>query len=159
AAWGVDYLKYDNCPDPGPNPGPTIQPEYQAMRDALDAVSRPIVFSVCAWSFYEWANVMGNLQRTTSDITNTCASIVVNATSTTAVAAYAGPTHWTDPDMLEVGNSDNGAGPVTDVEDQSHFSLWAIASAPLIAGNNLFDANITPATKAILTNAEIIAVN
>jgi alpha-galactosidase len=159
AAWGVDYLKYDNCPDPGPNPGPTIQPEYQAMRDALDAVSRPIVFSVCAWSFYEWANQMGNLQRTTSDIKNEWPSIVANVRSNQAVAAYAGPNHWNDPDMLEVGNSDNGAGPVTDVEDQSHFSLWAIASAPLIAGNNLFDANVSAATKAILTNAEIIAIN
>src|ERR1041385_7712597 len=70
AMWGVDYLKYDNCPDPGPNPGPTIQPEYQAMRDALDAVGRPIVYSICAWSYYEWANEMGNLQRTTTDIKN-----------------------------------------------------------------------------------------
>ena len=61
--------------------------------------------------------------------------------------------------MLEVGNSDNGAGPVTDVENQSHFSLWAIASAPLIAGNNLFDVNMSAATKTILTNAEIIAIN
>ena len=61
--------------------------------------------------------------------------------------------------MLEVGNSDNGAGPVTDVENQSHFSLWAIASAPLIAGNNLFDVNMSAATKTILTNKEIIAID
>ena len=58
--------------------------------------------------------------------------------TTSALAAYGGPNHWNDPDMLEVGNSDNGAGPVTDVENQSHFSLWAIAGAPLIAGNDLF---------------------
>jgi len=159
ADWGVDYLKYDNCPDPGPNPGPTIEPEYMAMRTALDGASRPIVFSVCAWSFYEWANVMGNLQRTTSDITNTWPSIVANAKSNKTVAAYAGPNHWNDPDMLEVGNSDGGAGPVTDIENQSHFSLWAIASAPLIAGNNLWDPDISAATKTILTNAEIIAID
>jgi len=159
AAWGVDYLKYDNCPDPGPNPGPIIQPEYQAMRDALDAAGRPIVYSVCAWNFYEWANRIGNLQRTTTDIKNEWPSIVANVKSNQSVAAYAGPNHWNDPDMLEVGNSDNGAGEVTDVENQSHFSLWAIASAPLIAGNNLFDVNISPVTTTILTNKEIIALD
>ena len=159
ADWGVDYLKYDNCPDPGPNPGPTIQPQYQAMRNALDNVDRPIVYSICAWSFYEWANTMGNLQRTTSDIRNEWASIVANLKTNQAVAAYAGPNHWNDPDMLEVGNSDNGAGLVTDVENQSHFALWAIASAPLIAGNNLFDVNMSDATKATLTNKEVIAIN
>jgi len=159
ASWGIEYLKYDNCPDPGPNPGPTIQPEYQAMRDALDATDAPIVFSICAWSFYEWANHMGNLQRTTGDIKNEWPSIVANLKTNQNVAAYAGPNHWNDPDMLEVGNSDNGAGPVTDVENQSHFSLWAIASAPLIAGNNLFDPNMSAATKSILTNKEVIAIN
>jgi alpha-galactosidase len=159
ASWGIEYLKYDNCPDPGPNPGPTIQPEYQAMRDALTTTGAPIVYSICAWSFYEWANTMGNLQRTTGDIKNEWPSIVANVKTNMAVAAYAGPNHWNDPDMLEVGNSDNGAGPVTDVENQSHFSLWAIASAPLIAGNNLFDVNMSAATKTILTNAEIIAID
>ena len=93
------------------------------------------------------------------DIKNEWPSIVANVKSNQAVAAYAGPNHWNDPDMLEVGNSDNGAGPVTDVENQSHFSLWAIAAAPLIAGNNLFDPNMSPTTKTILTNAEIIAIN
>ena len=102
---------------------------------------------------------MGNLQRTTGDIKNEWPSIVANVKTNMAVAAYAGPNHWNDPDMLEVGNSDNGAGPVTDVESQSHFSLWAIASAPLIAGNNLFDVNMSAATKTILTNAEIIAID
>jgi alpha-galactosidase len=158
-SWGVDYLKYDNCPDPGPDPGPRIQPQFQAMRDALDGLSRPVVYSICAWNFYEWATRMGNLQRTTTDIRNEWPSIVANLKSNQNIAAYGGPNHWNDPDMLEVGNSDNGAGEVTDVENQSHFSLWAIVSAPLIAGNNLFDANMSAATKTILTNKEIIDIN
>jgi alpha-galactosidase len=170
ASWGVDYLKYDNCPDPGPNPGPIIEPRYETMRAALDAAgqaaNRPIVFSICAWSFYEWANRLGQLQRTTTDIKNTWApdpsstetgSILTSLKTNLPLAAYGGPNHWNDPDMLEVGNSDNGAGPVTDVENQSHFSLWAIAAAPLIAGNDL--RNMSPATKAILTNKEIIALD
>jgi alpha-galactosidase len=169
AMWGVDYLKYDNCPDPGPNPGPIIEPRYETMRGALDmaeqASGQPIVFSICAWSFYEWANRLGQLQRTTTDIKNLWApdpnstetgSIMTSLKTNLPLAAYGGPNHWNDPDMLEVGNS-IGGDPVTDVEYQSHFSLWAIAAAPLIAGNDL--RNMTDATKAILTNKEIIAIN
>ncbi|HMF43873.1 MAG TPA: glycoside hydrolase family 27 protein, partial [Polyangia bacterium] len=135
ASWGVDYLKYDNCPDPGPNPGPIIEPSYETMRMQLDAaeqvVGHNIVFSVCAWSFYEWANRAGQLQRTTTDIKNLwtpdpnsteTGSIITSVKTNMPLAAYGGPNHWNDPDMLEVGNSDNGAGPVTDVEYQSHFS-------------------------------------
>ncbi len=68
------------------------------------------------------------------------------------LADAAGPGHWNDPDMLEVGN-----GGMTDKEYQAHFSLWAMLAAPLIAGNDL--RAMTPATQAILTNAEIIALN
>jgi len=170
ASWEVDYLKYDNCPDPGPNPGPIIQPRFEAMRAALDAAGqasgRPIVFSVCAWSFYEWATRAGHLQRTTTDIKNfwtadpnsTDRGAIITSLKTNApLAAYGGPNQWNDPDMLEVGNSDDGAGNVTDVEYQSHFSLWAISAAPLIAGNDL--RNMSETTKAILTNREIIAIN
>ena len=154
ASWGVDYLKYDNC-------AATLdaQTQYQTMRDALTATDRDFVFSICAWSFYEWASVIGNLQRTTTDITNTWDSIVSNLQTNKLVTAYGGPNHWNDPDMLEVGNSDFGAGPVTDLENQSHFSLWAIVDAPLIAGNDLRDGHMADATKATLTNTEVIALN
>ena len=66
--------------------------------------------------------------------------------------SYAGPGHWNDPDMLEVGN-----GGMTDVEYRSHFSLWALLAAPLIAGNDL--RNMRPEIHDILTNKEVIAVN
>lgn len=68
------------------------------------------------------------------------------------LASAAGPGHWNDPDMLEVGN-----GGMTDEEYRAHFSLWAMLAAPLIAGNDLRD--MTPAIKEILTNAEIVALN
>ena len=124
------------------------------------------MFSVCAWSFYEWATRVGHLQRTTTDIKNLWTpdpnstdrgSIITSLKINQPLAAYGGPNQWNDPDMLEVGNSDNGAGAVTDVENQSHFSLWAIMASPLIAGNDL--RNMSAATKAILTNKEIIAIN
>jgi alpha-galactosidase len=68
------------------------------------------------------------------------------------LAPYAGPGHWNDPDMLEVGN-----GGMTDSEYRAHFSLWAMFAAPLIAGNDL--AAMDAPTKAILMNKEVIAVD
>ena len=158
ALWGVDYFKYDNC---AARPE-VIETQYRAMRTALVGTGRDFIYSICAWSFYEWAVDIGHLQRTTPDITNNWTatdrgSILGSLKTNRLVAAYNGPNHWNDPDMLEVGNSDNGAGPVTDIENQSHFSLWAIMSSPLIAGNDL--RNMSEATKTILTNPEIIAIN
>jgi alpha-galactosidase len=66
--------------------------------------------------------------------------------------SYAGPGHWNDPDMLEVGNDG-----MSDEEYRSHFSLWALLAAPLIAGNDL--RNMRPEIHDILTNKEVIAVN
>src|SRR6185369_2878464 len=66
--------------------------------------------------------------------------------------AHAGPGHWNDPDMLQVGN-----GGMTDVEERSHFSLWAIMAAPLMAGNDI--ANMDARVRDILLNKEVIAVD
>ena len=66
--------------------------------------------------------------------------------------SYAGPGHWNDPDMLEVGN-----GGMTTTEYRSHFSLWAILAAPLMAGNDL--RTMSPEIRDILTNKEVIAVD
>ena len=53
--------------------------------------------------------------------------------------------------MLEVGNG------LTDTESRAHFSLWALLNAPLLAGNDL--RSMSAATRTILTNTEVIAVN
>ena len=65
---------------------------------------------------------------------------------------YAGPGHWNDPDMLEVGN-----GKLTLAENRTHFSMWAMLAAPLLAGNDL--PNMKPEIKAILTNRDVIAID
>jgi alpha-galactosidase len=67
------------------------------------------------------------------------------------LSTYAGPGHWNDPDMMEVGNG------LTDTEGRTHFSMWAILAAPLIAGNDL--RSMSAATKATLTNSDVIAVD
>jgi alpha-galactosidase len=151
ARYGVDYLKYDWC-----NTG-TQEPKssYGIMRDGLFAAHRPIVFSICEWGSnkpWEWAGSVGQLWRTTGDIQDTWNSMISIVEEQKELAKYAGPGHWNDPDMLEVGN-----GGMTTEEYKTHFSLWCMLAAPLIAGNDL--QNMTPETKSILLNKEIIALN
>ncbi|HUO14138.1 MAG TPA: glycoside hydrolase family 27 protein [Verrucomicrobiae bacterium] len=165
AAWGVDYLKYDWCNTSTQD----ARASYANIRAALDASGRPIVLSICEWGKdkpWLWGKeVGGNLWRTTDDITDhwagrskwpdgsCCSNSVLSIVDQQiGLESYAGPGHWNDPDMLEVGN----AG-MSDTEYRSHFSLWAILAAPLIAGNDLRD--MRPAIRDMLANKEIIAVD
>jgi alpha-galactosidase len=152
AAWGIDYLKYDNCNN---QLRPAIE-RYQAMGDALAATGRPIVFSLCEWGQnkpWEWGRfVGGQLWRTTLDIRDSWASMLSILDKQVGLEKYSGPNAWNDPDMLEVGN-----GKMTSAEYVAHFSLWALLNAPLIAGNDLRSMN--DSTRAILTNREVIAVD
>jgi alpha-galactosidase len=165
AAWGVDYLKYDWCHTSTQD----AKASYANIRAALDASGRSIVLSICEWGTAKpwlWGKeVGGNLWRTTGDINDrwegknkwpdgSCCStgMLAIVDEQVGLASYAGPGHWNDPDMLEVGN-----GGMTDVEYRSHFSLWAILAAPLIAGNDLRDMRAE--IHDILTNKEVIAVD
>ncbi|MFF8313975.1 NPCBM/NEW2 domain-containing protein [Streptomyces lydicus] len=151
ADWGVDYLKYDNCN----NQGVDAKQRYRTMRDALKATGRPIVYSICEWGEnkpWEWASDVGHLWRTTGDISDSWSSMLGIAKQNLPLAPYAGPGHWNDPDMLEVGN-----GGMTDTEYRSHFSLWAMMSAPLLIGSDLRKA--TPETFEILSNKDVIALD
>ncbi len=161
ASWGVDYLKYDWCN----TAGLTAAGAYTTMRDALFAAGRPVVFSICEWGDNQpwlWAKDVGHLWRITGDITN-CFDCQVNHGSWSSwgvmniiemrkdIRQYAGPGHWNDPDMLEVGND------MTVNEDRAHFTLWCMLAAPLIAGNDL--RAMSKETNAILTNREVIAID
>ena len=151
ASYGVDYLKYDWCGTSTQN----AQSSYSNMRDALFAAGRPVVFSICEWGSnkpWEWAGPVGHLWRTTGDIGDSWNSMIGIFKQQRDLARYAGPGRWNDPDMLEVGN-----GGMTTDEYKSHFSLWCMLAAPLIAGNDL--ANMSPDTKMILTNKEMIAID
>ncbi|MFE0101266.1 NPCBM/NEW2 domain-containing protein [Streptomyces sp. NPDC059009] len=151
ADWGVDYLKYDNCN----NQGVDAKKRYIAMRDALRATGRPIVYSICEWGEnkpWEWAADVGHLWRTTGDISDSWGSMLSIMKQNLPLARYAGPGQWNDPDMLEVGN-----GGMTDTEYRTHFSMWSVMAAPLLIGSDLRKA--TPATFDILGNKEVIAVD
>ncbi|HEV2784668.1 MAG TPA: NPCBM/NEW2 domain-containing protein [Actinophytocola sp.] len=151
AEWGVDYLKYDNCNNQGV---PALE-RYPKMRDALKATGRPIVYSITEWGQnrpWEWGADVGHLWRTTGDISDNFGSMLSIMKLNAPLAEFAGPGHWNDPDMLEVGN-----GGMTDTEYRSHFSLWAIMAAPLLIGSDL--RRVSPATYDILLNREVIAVD
>jgi alpha-galactosidase len=159
AAWGVDYLKYDWCNSTTQN----SEASYSIMRDALAKSGRPIVFSLCEWGSTKpwlWARDVGNLWRTTGDITDRWSvpekhdliGVLQILDQEEGLESYAGPGHWNDPDMLEVGN-----GGMTDTEYRSHFSLWCILAAPLIAGNDI--RSMKPETRDILINKEAIAID
>lgn len=159
AEWGVDYLKYDWCNTDGQNQ----RDAYGTMSRALAASGRPIVFSMCEWGSSQpwlWAQGVGQLWRATGDIQNCwdCGKswggmgVVHIIDLMEGLYPYAGPGHWNDPDMLEVGN-----GGLTPAESRAHFSFWALFAAPLMAGNDLTAA--TPETLEILTNRDVIAVD
>ena len=154
AKWGVDYLKYDWC-SAGDVYKPAEYPDaFRKMHDALIRTGRPIVYSIHGRGpVWEWAARSGaNLWRTTGDIKDSYARMIAIASSQSGLEQYAGPGHWNDPDMLEVGN-----GGMKDNEYRMHMTMWCLLAAPLLAGNDLTE--MTPATLAILTNPEAIAVD
>jgi alpha-galactosidase len=151
ASWGIDYLKYDNC---GATLGRSGPARYAAMRDALAATRRPIFFAICNWGYDDvgsWGPATGASWRTTRDIKPTWASVLTILDQQHLWTSRSGPGGWNDPDMLEVGNG------LSENESRAHFSLWALLNAPLIAGNDL--RSMSPSTRAILTNIEVIGVD
>lgn len=165
ASWGVDYLKYDLCTFRDimkqesngdlTKANDLMRAAYSKMHQDLLETGRPIVFSMCQYGYdkvWEWGpQVGGNLWRTSGDVSDNYASVTSLGFGEAGLASYAGPGHWNDPDILEVGNG------MTSDEDRTNFSLWAILAAPLLAGNDL--TKMTPETMSILLNKEVIAVN
>ncbi len=156
AAWEIDYLKYDWCSAEKvfkPSEMPVV---YKKMHDALRRAGRPIVYSLCQYGMgrvWSWgASVGGNLWRTTGDIEDNYDRMSVIGFDQNGLEKFAGPGHWNDPDMLEVGN-----GKMNHDEYQTHMSLWCLLAAPLLAGNDL--TKMTAETIALLTNSEVIAVD
>jgi alpha-galactosidase len=151
ASWGVDYVKVDWCNAEGLDP----EIQYAKIRDALAQSGRPIVFSICNWGVkapWRWGPTTGNLWRTTGDISDNYDRMSLIGFSQNGLEKFAGPGHWNDPDMLEVGN-----GGMSRDEYRTHMALWAILAAPLLAGNDL--RIMTAETRELLTNPEVIAID
>lgn len=161
AKWGVDYLKYDWCFTENLNG----KGAYITMSKALKQAGRPIVFSLCEWGDNKpwlWAKEVGHLWRTTGDIYNCYDCIEDHGTwksfgvmqildKQDGLRQYAGPGHWNDPDMMQVGNG------MSYNQERAHFTMWAMLAAPLISGNDL--RSMSSQTLSVLTNREVIAIN
>lgn len=174
AEWGIDLLKYDYCYAP-----PTTKvafARYSKMGNALKRSGRSIVFSLCEWGFrhpWKWGQQAGgSYWRVSPDIMDSWQFPGIFVFSMKAILnreekvwKYAGPGHFNDPDMLIVGNYGKGLATsgnglykgMTDDEYQTHFSLWCMFSAPLLASNDLRSMN--EATATILTNPEMLAID
>jgi alpha-galactosidase len=166
ASWGIDYLKYDLCsfndkmkaeaPNDPARQYQMMRDAYQLMHQAILKTGRPMVYSLCQYGFdsvWQWGPEVGaNLWRTTNDINARYDRMAWIGLGQAGLSKFAGPGHWNDPDMLEVGN-----GKLTHEENLTHMTLWAMLAAPLLAGNNL--TAMTPEITAILTNREVIAID
>lgn len=176
ASWGVDYLKYDWCNYPGTReqamntPAEDCRQAYELMRDCLKNTGRPILYSVhstCSGerkNSFPWVVDVVHMHRSGDDIKDNWDRMLYCLESTSELWPYAGPGFWNDPDMLEVGNTTQerlwggiDSTKMTTLEYRTHFSMWCMVAAPLIAGNNL--STMKDEIVQILTNEELIAVN
>jgi alpha-galactosidase len=177
AAWGVDYLKYDHCNYPKTiveskkTPRDSCRAAFELMRKCLNNTGRPILYSVHDYCSNQshgdalpWVKTIANMHRTGDDIKDNWDRMLYCLESTADLWQYAGPGYWNDPDMLEVGNLTKerlwgGISPVkmNTLEYRTHFSMWCMVAAPLIAGCDL--RTMSPEITKILTNKEMIAVD
>ncbi|MBN1974265.1 MAG: glycoside hydrolase family 27 protein [Sedimentisphaerales bacterium] len=164
ASWGVDYVKYDWCNTGSAN----AQETYRTFGLALLAAKRPMILSMCEWGTakpWEWASPIAHLWRTTGDIqdrysTNTRGrggygngwKDILDRQTEQKLEQYAGPDHWNDPDMMEVGNRG-----LTFAESRAHFSFWCMLAAPLMMGNDL--RIMTDDILKVLTDKDVIALD
>jgi alpha-galactosidase len=149
AAWGADYVKYDNCPY-----GADINEQryrFELMGEAIRNAGRPMIYSMSMWQFGDWQPNAGNLSRTNYDIEDRWDSMMNNFDVNSYYAAYARPGYWNDPDVLYFD------GGMNLTEYQTHFTLWAVSAAPLIISANL--NTLRPGMLDILRNRDVIAFN
>jgi alpha-galactosidase len=156
-ALGIEYVKTDACSGRGNPVGNDTWVHFRAgIERCVAGGGAPIVLSVESCgdaSCGAWIGGLANLWRTTGDIQATFASVLSNLDNNDRMAAFAGPGHWNDPDMLQVGD----AGLSLD-EARSHFAAWAVVAAPLLISNDLV-SGIDNETLAILSAPEVIAVD
>jgi hypothetical protein len=159
--WGFDFVKVDWCG--GSKEGLDAKTAYQKISDAIKKATtqtgRPMVLSVCNWgdqSPWNWAPSLSTMWRTSQDIiyygdAPDMKRVLTNFDSAQHPTAQT-PGHYNDPDMLIVGMPGFSLA-----QNRTHLALWAIAGAPLLAGNKL--DSMSAETKSVLTNAEVIAMN
>ena len=157
----------DNCysdaalgyPDAEYYPAQSPAPRFKTMQDALNATGRSIVYAICEWGVdfpSAWAPATGNTWRVTNDIIPVWRTIPRILNQVVPQTSYAGPGHWLDLDMLEVGNN-----VFTKAEEQTHFSMWSTIKSPLVIGGRLNDTfgSMNKTSLTTLKNADAISYN
>ncbi len=165
ASWGVDFLKYDWCSYDGVVHGDhslaTLEKPYAVMRSALNKVDRDIVFSFCQYGMgdvWKWGRKTGgNMWRTNGDLQDVWSELLIRIRQMALINRYGKPGGWNDPDMLSVGDFWGHPSRLTPNEQILQFTMWSMSSAPLLIGGGIL--HMTPFTKALLTNDEVIAIN
>ena len=168
AEWGVDYVKMDSCY--AESNGHMSPDDYGLYRKSIDATGRPMILSISDFGNAAWAwggKDSSQLWRTSYDIYPFMDSIYACAETSggsssihpafNGLGQFAGPGHWNDPDMLQVGNITDGSDAQKTILNRTHFGLWCILAAPLMAGNDL--RSMKSEIKMVLTAPEVIAVD
>jgi len=137
-----------------------VRGRYQEVATALKS-ARPdndYVLSICNWGMANvrsWGKDIGNLWRTSSDITASWTSMLHNFDSAAKRPLYAGPGHWNDPDILHIGHEAFDDAHL--VEARSHFTLWTMINAPLLIS---YDLRKSPQSLLdVLGNADLVRIN
>ncbi|MGL6235285.1 MAG: glycoside hydrolase family 27 protein [Segniliparus sp.] len=178
AEWGVDFLKDDWC---GPVAGADeVVGVFAAMRDALRATGRPILYSINPNSgsglrpadLRQFAGV-ATMTRTSSDVIPVWHALggaagmlgvrdAVDLSAEGASTCVTRPGSFCDNDMLVIGSAPvvvDGAAtpPLTAEEERTQFAMWAMWAAPLMLGDEL--EAVSPQTLAMLTNPGVLAID
>jgi hypothetical protein len=158
--WGFDFVKVDWCG--GDKEGLNASTAYTAIAAAIVKATaktgRPLTLSVCNWGKqnpWDWAPSVSTLWRTSADIiyygdAPDMNRVLGNFDSAQHPSAQS-PGHYNDPDMLIVGMPG-----FSSAQNRTHMALWAMSSAPLLAGNDL--TKMSSDTKAVLTNPDVLAI-
>lgn len=140
---------------------PSVSPStrFANMSSWIAATGRPMVYAICEWGVdfpSAWAPAIGNTWRITNDIIPAFKTVARILNQAVPQTSFAGPGHWLDLDMLEVGND-----VFTTAEEQTHFTMWAIVKSPLIIGGRLSDTagTISSSSLTILLNSDVIGYN
>jgi len=170
AGWGVDFLKVDCIAD-----HPYKGDEIRLISQALGRTGRPMVLSLspgpAALEKAEELRQYAQMWRLSDDVWDLWHSDtqfpwgIGNQFARAAKwAAFSGPGHWPDADMLPIGRLEPAAGwgkpratRLTQDEQRTQLTLWSIFRSPLMMGGNL--TRCDEWTKSLLTNAEVLAVD
>ena len=168
ASWGVDYIKMDSCF--AEHNGRLSSEDYALFRKYIEETGRPMVLSISDFGNGAWVwggQESAQLWRTGEDIGSNMNSVYNCAECSggsgrshpafNGLWQFAGPGHWNDPDMLQVGNFKIKEAEVIESANKAHFGLWCILAAPLMAGNDL--RHMPDTVRDILTAPEVIAIN